>query len=80
MKNKVIAFITSKTTFKQTQKEKIHSHSRWLECVQNNKTAWITPTNDEAKLKLSNRMSQQWNSYDNNKIRKKTTTSKQAMF
>lgn len=79
MKNKVIAFITSKTTFKQTQEEKKHSLSLTRMCAKQ-KTAWITPTNDEAKLKLSNRMSQQWNSYDNNKIRKKTTTSKQAMF
>lgn len=78
MKNKVIAFITSKKTFKQTQKEK-HSHSRWLECVQNmqnkKKTAWITPTNDEAKLKLSKQnvtavklLRQQQNKEENNNV------------
>lgn len=61
-----------------TQKEK-HSHSRWLECVQNmqnkKKTAWITPTNDEAKLKLSkqnvtavNLLRQQQNKEENNNV------------
>lgn len=72
MKNKVIAFITNthqKKSNKTHTHKKQHSHSR-CNCVrkkkttEQNRTAWITPTNDEATKKniiqQKQKITQQW--------------------